>query len=224
MGSHSWEVLSRLPVEVPDALARRAEAWSPDSVAATPALSASVILVRDGIEGIETYLLHRHARMPFAAGMVVFPGGRVDPADDSDGRDPVRACALRETTEETGVQLGDHHLQPWAHWITPEMEPRRYDTHFFLAAMPPFQTARDISGETDRALWARPADALRQAADSVIALMPPTLSILLELADVGSVKGALSLAAERRVDVVLPVLTRAGRRWVFSYPGGVDRA
>ena len=84
-------------------------------------------------------MLHRHARMPFAPSMVVFPGGRVDPADDDlirSSADPIRRCAIRETTEETGVVLAETDLHPWAHWITPEIEPRRYDTWFFVAAMP----------------------------------------------------------------------------------------
>ena len=82
---------------------------------ASPAPSASVILVRDGATGLETYSLHRHARMPFAASAVVFPGGRVDAVDAAGGGDPARACALRETAEETGVALTFDDLVPWAH-------------------------------------------------------------------------------------------------------------
>ena len=78
-------------------------------------------------------------------------------------------------------------LRPWAHWVTPEFEPRRYDTHFFVAELPPGQRARDLSGETDRAEWTAPAAALAAERDGRIALMPPTLSILLELADCGSI-------------------------------------
>lgn len=224
MAAHSWDVLAQLSVDVPDALARRAEARDSETVAVEPQASASVILIRDTEAGLETYLLHRHAQMPFAANMVVFPGGRVDPEDAQQGLDPVRACALRETAEETSVQLADHHLHAWAHWITPEIEPRRYDTHFFVAAMPPFQHARDISGETDRALWTTPAEALQAEADGEIGLMPPTLSILLELAAAGSVDGVLKSADERTVEAVLPVLEPSGARWVFRYPGGSSRA
>lgn len=224
MAAHSWEVLTQLSVDVPDALARRAEAHDAEMPLAEPHPSASVILIRDGDSGLETYLLHRHARMPFAASMVVFPGGRVDPGDAGQPIDPVRACALRETAEETSVQLADHQLHPWAHWITPEIEPRRYDTHFFVAPMPAFQQARDVSGETDRALWTTPAEALRAEADGELGLMPPTLSILLELAAAGSVDGVLKVADGRTVEAVLPELARSGASWVFRYPGGGSRA
>ena len=71
---------------------------------------------------------------------------RVDSTDEGAAADPVRACALRETAEETGVRLDEDDLVPWAHWITPELEPRRYDTYFFLAGMPPDQEAQDVSG------------------------------------------------------------------------------
>ena len=84
-------------------MVERAARWTRDSVPSIAALAASVILLRDGQAGLETYLLHRHARMAFAPSMVVFPGGRVDEVDASDGDDPIRRCALRETSEETGV-------------------------------------------------------------------------------------------------------------------------
>ncbi len=121
----------------------------------TPRLAASVVLCRDGASGLETYLLHRHARMAFAASMVVFPGGGVDPVDRSTG-DPLPACGVRETREETGVDLDATQLVPWAHWVTPVVQPIRYDTFFYLAALPGGQTAarpvhRDRPGRVDRA-------------------------------------------------------------------------
>ncbi len=165
---------------MPAVLAGRARAWRAGEAVVEPRFAASVLLIRDrasiqdppsgpigsgppgelAVAGVEAYLLHRHARMPFAPNMVVFPGGRVDPVDTglstNDGSiraAALRACAVRETEEETGVILSGEHLIDWAHWITPEFEPRRYDTWFFLAALPAGQVAADISGETDRAAW-----------------------------------------------------------------------
>src|SRR5215212_9465876 len=146
MPSHSLDVLARLAPLVPDRTVERAAAWTADSVAATPRTAASVVLLRSvgsvshpgGTppdppgSGVETYLLHRHAQMAFAGSTVVFPGGGLDPADRS-AADPIRRCAVRETEEETGVRLDPGELLPWAHWVTPEFEPRRYDTYFFLA-------------------------------------------------------------------------------------------
>jgi glyoxylase-like metal-dependent hydrolase (beta-lactamase superfamily II)/8-oxo-dGTP pyrophosphatase MutT (NUDIX family) len=186
--------------------------------AAVPALAASVILVRDTPAGLETYLLHRHARMPFAASMVVFPGGRVDPTDGGGGSDPMRGCAVRETLEETGVRLREDDLVPWAHWITPEIEPRRYDTYFFVAALPAAEVASDISGETDSAEWGAPYAALAAAERGDISLMPPTMSILLELADVDSVAALMAAAKDRVIKPVLPRLVRTGDSWAYAYP------
>jgi glyoxylase-like metal-dependent hydrolase (beta-lactamase superfamily II)/8-oxo-dGTP pyrophosphatase MutT (NUDIX family) len=182
-----------------------------------PALAASVILVRDAPAGLETYLLHRHARMPFAASMVVFPGGRVDSVDGAGG-DPLRTCAVRETLEETGVRLREDDLVPWAHWITPEIEQRRYDTFFFLAGLPAAVVASDVSGETDSADCKTAQAALASAERGDISLMPPTMSILLELADVDSVAGLMAAAKDRVIEPVLPRLVSAEEGWTYAYP------
>src|SRR4029453_17743101 len=72
MPSHSYDVLGRLSPQVPASMLQRAANWTLDSVSSVPVSAASVILLRDDPHGIQTYLLHRHARMPFAASMVVF--------------------------------------------------------------------------------------------------------------------------------------------------------
>jgi glyoxylase-like metal-dependent hydrolase (beta-lactamase superfamily II)/8-oxo-dGTP pyrophosphatase MutT (NUDIX family) len=216
--SHSWDVLARLSLAVPARVAALAEEHRGAGPArAVPALAASVILVRDSPAGLETYLLHRHARMPFAASMVVFPGGRVDSVDGTGG-DPLRSCAVRETLEETGVRLREDDLVPWAHWITPEIEQRRYDTFFFVAALPAGEVASDVSGETDSADWEAPQAALTAAKRADISLMPPTMSILLELSDVDSVAGIMAVAMERVIEPVLPRLVSTDVGWAYAYP------
>jgi 8-oxo-dGTP pyrophosphatase MutT (NUDIX family) len=218
MSSHSYDVLIRLPPRVPADMVERAAQWAPDSVPSRASPAASVILLRDGPAGIETYLLHRHARMAFAPSVVVFPGGRVDPADAFGGRDTVRSCAIRETAEETGVVLVEADLHPWAHWITPEIEPRRYDTKFFVATMPADQEASDISGETDHAEWSTPAKALVAQRAGQIRMLPPTMSILIELADLPTAAEVINNATGRQIEPVLPIVVRTGSGWEFRYP------
>jgi 8-oxo-dGTP pyrophosphatase MutT (NUDIX family) len=217
MPSHSLDVLARLAPQVPAELVERAVAWREGSVPVEPGLAASVVLLRETGLGLETFLLHRHARMAFAASMAVFPGGRVDPVDRADP-DPLRRCAVRETEEETGVRLAPDSLLPWAHWVTPELEPRRYDTFFYLAELPAGQQADDRSGETDRAAWSTPADALADEQAGRIGLMPPTLSILLELCGLGTLAEVRRAAAGRVIERVLPRLVRDGHGWRFDYP------
>ncbi|HEY6813102.1 MAG TPA: NUDIX hydrolase [Propionibacteriaceae bacterium] len=218
MPSHSYDVLARLRPHVPAGIVERAEGWTPESVPSVAAPAASVILLRDSEQGLQTYLLHRHALMPFAASMVVFPGGRVDPADVESGLDPIRRCAMRETAEETGVLLAEADLLPWARWITPEIEPRRYDTWFFVGAMPGDQEAVDISGETDLAEWSTPPVALAAERSGLIKMLPPTMSILIELADLATVAEVINLTTDRQIEPVLPRLVQAKSGWEFRYP------
>ena len=81
-----------------------------------------------------------------------------------------------------GLVLRSDLLKPWARWITPELESRRYDTRFFAAALPPGQQTADIRDEADQVAWLRPADVLAAARRREIALMPPTAVTLAELA------------------------------------------
>jgi 8-oxo-dGTP pyrophosphatase MutT (NUDIX family) len=227
MPSHSSDVLVGFNPRVPAGMLERAAHWAQDAVPSVALPAASVVLLRDSENRLQTYLLHRHAQMPFAPSTVVFPGGRVDPVDSGDPEsirpnsiqpNTIERCAIRETAEETGVVLTASDLYPWAHWITPEMEPRRYDTWFFVAAMPEGVQAADISGETDHAEWLAPGEALAAERSSVIRLLPPTLSILIELADLGCVTEVISHATGRHIETVLPRLVETPQGWQFRYP------
>lgn len=217
MPSHSLDVLTSLTETVPESMVELAEGWDPAATGAAPRPSASVVLCRDGADGLETYLLHRHARMAFAASMVAFPGGGVD-AVDREAADPLLACAIRETREETGVELAEADLVPWAHWITPVMLPIRYDTFFYVAAVPTDQTAGDFSTETETAVWASPADTVAAYQAETLDMMAPTLSILIELSTVPSVAQLLRLGRDRVIEIVLPEVLREDGGWVCRYP------
>lgn len=217
MSSHSCDVLVGFNPPVPAGMVERVANWAPDAVPSVALPAASVVLLRDSENGLQTYMLHRHAQMTFAPSTVVFPGGRVDPADH-DSPDPIRRCAIRETAEETGVVLTESDLHPWAHWITPAIEPRRYDTWFFVAAMPEGLQAADISGETDHAEWLAPAEALAAERSGMIKMLPPTLSILIELAGLDRVAEVITHAAGRRIEAVLPRLEQTSDGWQFRYP------
>jgi 8-oxo-dGTP pyrophosphatase MutT (NUDIX family) len=85
-----------------------------------------------------------------------------------------------------------------AHWITPVVELKRFDTHFFLAALPPGQTPQAVGTEADQRRWIRPAAALEQE----LTMLPPTRAVLRDLARFGTV--AEALAAERDIVTVRP--------------------
>ncbi|WP_406040303.1 NUDIX domain-containing protein [Micromonospora sp. NBC_00898] len=94
-------------------------------------------------------------------------------------------------------------LLPWSRWITPEFEPRRFDTYFFVALLPEGQRTRDVSGEADHTMWIRPADALARAEAGDLTMLPPTLVTLAQVAAAGDLAGVARAAAGR--DAANPV-------------------
>lgn len=108
-------------------------------------------------------------------------------------------------------------LRPWARWVTPVIEPRRFDTRFFAAALPPGQRTRDVGGEASEVAWVRPADAIAAGRGGEIRLFPPTAVTLSELADCGDL--ATALGGPREVAPIIPeVQLREGAVWL-TVPG-----
>ncbi|WBC11504.1 NUDIX domain-containing protein [Micromonospora sp. WMMA1947] len=103
-----------------------------------------------------------------------------------------------------GLTLRSDLLLPWSRWITPEFEPRRFDTYFFVALLPEGQRTRDVSGEADHTLWLRPADALTRAEAGELTMLPPTMATLAEVVAAGDLDGVARAAAER--DPGTPIL------------------
>ena len=115
-----------------------------------------------------------------------------------------RELALSDLLERRDLALRSDLLAPWAHWVTPRFEPRRYDTWFFIAALPVGQQARDVSGEADRVAWVRPGDALAAAEAGEVAMLPPTWAVLGELAAHRTVAAALAASERRALATVTP--------------------
>lgn len=100
--------------------------------------------------------------------------------------------SVADLVDEHDLVLRAELLRPWARWITPEFEPRRYDTFFFVAALPAGQDARDLSGEADRTLWLRPAEALAAQGAGELAMLPPTVEMLRALCGYDTVAQVLA--------------------------------
>lgn len=140
------------------------------------------------------------------------------PASDTGGSprlDPEVAADLRARLVAHEVGFGEvlleHHLvlrsdllRYRAHWITPEVEPRRYDTRFFVAAVPEGQDPDGATSEADLSEWIRPSAAVGSFEDGDLMLMPPTLVCLEQLARVTTVSAALS--QDLPIAPVMPVL------------------
>lgn len=121
-----------------------------------------------------------------------------------------RSMSMAGLLESRGLVLRSDLLRPWAHWITPEFEPRRFDTRFLVAAMPTGQRARDVGGEADHAAWLAVRDAVAGFDAGELAMLPPTIAVLRDLTGYPTVADVL--AAHRRIRPVLPrvVETAAG--------------
>ncbi|MFQ3667077.1 MAG: NUDIX hydrolase, partial [Sphingomonadaceae bacterium] len=184
--------------------------------------AATVVLARDGAEGLEILVIERAKGMGFAGGAIAFPGGKVDAGDRPAGAmftgfealdaadAAARVTAAREAFEETGIllsrgafvpvaererlrPLSDRHaigfpellaaighvldaavLKPFARWVPPAGLHKRFDTHFFLAAMPGEEAHAADGTEAVCARWARPGELLAEADAGAISLLFPT--------------------------------------------------
>lgn len=254
--------------------------------------ASTVLLLRDGDDGLEVFMVRRHLNSDFVGGAYVFPGGAVDPEDASDlsalvdGLSAERAdeilgveralrffvAGVREVFEEAGILLAYDREGRWveawdraeisrfeehrrrlnareatmtdvcreeglriaadrlvffSHWITPPGPPRRFDTRFFLAAMPEFQDGLHDDNETVDSMWVRPADALRLAEAGEVQIIFPTARSLEAVAQHETVADALTSAAARTgVPVTRPKVVRdpQGIRVIIPGDPGYDEA
>jgi 8-oxo-dGTP pyrophosphatase MutT (NUDIX family) len=252
------------------------------SLEATARPAATILLLRDGPEGIEVFMVVRHHAIDFAAGALVFPGGRVEEADfalaaqpeDSPNPDALdaaamafRIAAIRETFEECGVllarprdssrlidaatlqRLDEQHraalnagsigfdtvlesegllpapdlLVHFAHWITPVNQPKRYDTHFFLAEAPPEQLAVHDGEEAVESIWITPQRALADTEAGNYKLVFATAKNLEKLGRSRTVQQAMEAARTARVVTVQPKGTKLeGNKRLLRIPPEAD--
>jgi 8-oxo-dGTP pyrophosphatase MutT (NUDIX family) len=261
---------------------RQAAVEDPPATPVAARDASTIVVVRDGVDGIEAYLMRRQTSMAFAAGMYVFPGGSLMATDSDPGipwfgpsaqewaerfrcsPDLARGlvvAAVRETFEETGILLAGPDgqtvvsdtsgpdmqaarialdtgemafadflterglvlradlLGAWAHWITPEFEPRRYDTRFFVAVLPAGQSVGEISREADLAAWTPLTRALAAAEAGEVAMMPPTTSTCRDVAAF-TADTVLAAAAARTIRTVVPRLVLVdGEPFLETYLG-----
>jgi len=237
--------------------------------------AATVLMVRDGADGLEVFMVVRHHQIDFASGALVFPGGKVEAGDrdpalrpfarECEGLDEAafafRVAGIRESYEECGVLLAreagsdrlipaervaaleearaafnrdeatmlaflqEHDLQmacdlmvPFAHWITPDMMPKRFDTHFFIAQAPEAHLAVHDGRESVDSVWINPARALEEAETGKWTVIFPTRMNLQMLAEAANVEEALAQARARTVVTVTPWIEEVGGKPVLKIP------
>ena len=237
-----------------------------------PILPAATILLLRDEPAFEVLMVKRHHQIDFAAGALVFPGGKThagdaDPrweqrtfgwADALPHKRPLRIAAIREAYEEAGILLarnadgapfrGDPRaaaarediardrrpflglieeldvyldleaLAVFAHWITPKLVPRRFDTWFYVAEAPDDQLALCDGSETVDAEWIQPLEALRLADLGERTVIFPTRMNLKLLAEAEGAAGAMARARAREVVTVEPQVTERDGERVLVLP------
>ncbi len=115
-----------------------------------------------------------------------------------------KSLSLKELAEGEGICYALDHLLPYSHWITPEIESRRFDTRFFLMKHPRGQYAVHDTIELTESLWISPSDALESHRSGKILLMPPTLKTVEELNEFETSDQLFTAVASRSIQVILP--------------------
>jgi 8-oxo-dGTP pyrophosphatase MutT (NUDIX family) len=189
----------------------------------TPRPAASVVLLRRGGKhsqrALEVLLLKRSEEARFMPGVWVFPGGSLDEADGAEEAG-LRACALRELSEEAGIELeAGEELVPFSRWITPELIATRFDAWFFLALAPAHTPPRPDGVETTEARWFRPAEALEAQEAGEIVLSFPTRRQLGWLSEFRTSDEAMAAYRERTVEPILPKVVEDGAEPRVVLPG-----
>ena len=161
--------------------------------------AATVVVLRDGDDGVETLMLRKNSKIAFG-GMWVFPGGKIDNDDevlDANGKPDelatAAAAAVREAAEEASVAVDPADLVWFAHWVPPPVMPKRFAT-FFFAARHDEPTSKVLidDGEITEHEWMRPVDAMARRDGGEIELAPPTWMTLHRLSGFTTIAGALA--------------------------------
>ena len=186
--------------------------------------AATVVLVRNGSDGLEALLVQRNQAVKHMGGMWVFPGGKVDEGDYPADRDDFRAAvnaAIRETREEAGVDVRPEQLVYLSHWTTPEGAKKRFATWFFLTILEDDQEVIVDGGEIAHHRWIKPDLALSESADvdHLLRLMPPTYVSLFDIADCETCEQARNRMGEREAIVYEPRMVFVEDGICFLYGG-----
>lgn len=109
---------------------------------------------------------------------------------------------------DVNVQLAGARIEYIAHWVTPEVEPRRYDTRFFAALVPTDAEVRIDEREMTAAEWLTPEDALARHEEGTLPMIFPTIRTLEDLVGFGSADQLLADFRERPISMIMPEIVR----------------
>ncbi|WP_439108058.1 NUDIX hydrolase [Congregibacter sp.] len=189
--------------------------------------ASTVVLLRDGEEGLELLMVRRNRALAFAGGFWVFPGGAVDDADRAQcGDDPdeaARYAAAREAEEEAGVSPDPAAMVLISHWTTPVGERKRFSTWIFAGEVAADAEVVIDGSEIHEYQWIGVTRALDLHRAGELPMMPPTYITLCAMARYETASDALAGERETPCPRVLPLLVPVEGEGKFAtlYPGDV---
>lgn len=193
-----------------------------------PKPASSVLVLRDGDDGLEILFVRRSTELKFMGGAWVFPGGSLSEIDgDADDDLSWKKAGARETFEEARIKLTEpERLVPFSRWITPELAPMRFDTRFYLAEAPEGAEPAPDRREVDRAEWWTPAKALRLFVEEEVEIHFPTIKQVEQLAEFETAAGAIDAYFGVEVAPILPRVAASDDGFEILLPGdpGYDDA
>ena len=126
---------------------------------------------------------------------------------------------LRDIVEREGLRLALDALVPFAHWVTPPVDVRRFDTRFFVTRVPPEQTPAHDETETTHSVWITAADAIARCRRDEIMLPPPTWTTLREIEPFQSVGDTIAWARQRHIVRLEPRFLEHASQKLLLLPG-----
>lgn len=144
-------------------------------------------------------------------------------SDLADARERLHGGAsFSELASDLEMRINAGALTPYARWVTPEFESKRFDTRFYIAVLPEGQEASHDGTETTSAIWLRPDGAIADMEAGRIKLAPPTVRTLQWLAGFEDVKSVIDDALSRTPPLVRPRVVSNDSGWFLAFPGDPD--
>jgi 8-oxo-dGTP pyrophosphatase MutT (NUDIX family) len=164
-------------------------------------------------------LLVAAVRETFEEAGVLLATTREDADLQAARRELLGGASFLELANALDVKIDSMALAPYARWITPKMESRRFDTRFYVAVIPEGQTPSHDGSETTSALWLSPANALDQMHAAKIKLAPPTVRTLRWLAGFDDIASVVADALSQKPPLIAPRLVTGDSGWFLALPG-----
>ena len=133
--------------------------------------------------------------------------------------------SLLEICKKENLSLNLNNIEPFSHWITPEIEIKRFDTRFFIAYIPAKQTERHDGNELTDSVWISPKKALDKSLNGEMPMIMPTIRNLQQCLEFDSGQKLLehqSKLTNDDIPSILPKFFKNEGKWVGLLPGDED--